>query len=146
MVSAPFQLPATSAPFVPDVIAGQLMGWNTPAGFPTFGTLPHSASLIAGKVNIFGHLSKKKSLIIRVENDDEQDMNPSAVNVAKQVMGKVVFVQWPYLTEAKVIAVEDERVSIHGIDWLTLKSHSQRMDAHLTKNLSKQRNSDMTVQ
>lgn len=114
VVAAPFQLPP-ARPFVPDIVPGQLMGWNTPAGFPTFGTLPHSASLMAGKVNVFGHISRKRSLIVRLELDDEQDINPSAQSVAKQLLGKVVYVRWPYLTEAKVIAVEDLKCEIRGM-------------------------------
>jgi hypothetical protein len=52
---------------VPDLVPGQLMGYASPAGFPTFGSMAHTAALQMGKVNVFGRTSRRPSLIVHLE-------------------------------------------------------------------------------
>eukprot|EP00698_Gefionella_okellyi_P004772 TRINITY_DN14417_c0_g1_i1.p1 TRINITY_DN14417_c0_g1~~TRINITY_DN14417_c0_g1_i1.p1 ORF type:complete len:1502 (+),score=374.72 TRINITY_DN14417_c0_g1_i1:39-4544(+) len=105
--------PMPASGFVPDIVPGQLMGWNTPAGFPTFGTMPHSSFHAAGKVNVFGRPSKMQSLVVVVEPDDDLLANPDADTVAAQLMGKIIWVNWPYLVEARVVGAEDMKKAIY---------------------------------
>lgn len=81
------------------------------AGFPSLRTLPISnLSLESVGLNCFGMNSRKDSLMLHIEGDGKMNQICQAElePIAKTLLGKTVFVNWPNLHEAKVLAVSNE--------------------------------------
>lgn len=91
-----------------DIIVGLCPGANiglaSLAGFPSLKVLKHSASLEYHGVNVFQQDSRNESMVLRLENAYEG----GKLEVAKQKLGKRVYVGYPFLQEAKVTAISDE--------------------------------------
>ncbi|XP_053565993.1 5'-3' exoribonuclease 1 isoform X2 [Bombina bombina] len=76
-------------------------------GFPTLKHIKHKFSLKKTGVQVFQQSSRGENMILEIivdENSNEQD---NAESVAAAVLGKSVFVNWPHLEEARVVAVSD---------------------------------------
>lgn len=78
-------------------------------GFPTMRHLKHSAALRAERVKVFEQASRNESMIIRI---DEKMAELSLEELAEHFIGKEIYVGWPHLREAKVIAVSDAKTKI----------------------------------
>lgn len=76
-------------------------------GFPTLKTLKHTAELRNEKVKVFQMVSMKENMMLTVKTtkDDLQE-------VAKGTVGKIIYVGWPHLREAFVIAISDGKHQI----------------------------------
>uniref|UniRef100_A0A8C2TFV5 5'-3' exoribonuclease 1 n=1 Tax=Coturnix japonica TaxID=93934 RepID=A0A8C2TFV5_COTJA len=75
-------------------------------GFPTLKHIKHKFYLKKSGVQVFQQSSHGENMMLEIltdENSKEQVME----NVASLVLGKVVFVNWPHLEEARVVAVSD---------------------------------------
>ncbi|MEE6500650.1 hypothetical protein FKM82_003869 [Ascaphus truei] len=75
-------------------------------GFPTLKHIKHKFSLKKTGVQVFQQSSRGENLILEILIDEDSDENTSE-SVAAAVLGKSVFVNWPHLEEARVIAVSD---------------------------------------
>ncbi|EEC10068.1 pacman protein, putative [Ixodes scapularis] len=77
------------------------------AGFPTFRHLPHTAKLERASVKVFQSLSKNESVLLTLTETPDKTLK----EVADELLGKSVYVNWPHLLEALVVAVtsRDER-------------------------------------
>ncbi|OZJ04106.1 hypothetical protein BZG36_02847, partial [Bifiguratus adelaidae] len=84
---------------------GARLGADMLAGFPTLQTLPHTATLQFHGVNVFQMDSKNESMVIRLLTQDQHSRTEDAANA---LLGKRIFVGWPFLQEALVVCVSDE--------------------------------------
>ena len=148
---AEFNLPTLDGlHLVPGLCDGVFLGAEALAGFPTLKTLPHTAMLGYHGVNVHGQESKNKSMIIHIQNTFE---GKKTADIAREMVGKRMFVGWPFVKEAMVVAVSDElfkfeRVGFgNGKDSRVLsnphapqgvgfwKSKSERIEHHYSKRL-----------
>ncbi|XP_026751467.1 5'-3' exoribonuclease 1 isoform X2 [Galleria mellonella] len=83
-------------------------------GFPTMRHLKYKASLKKCKVKVFDQPSRNENMMI--ELTPEKPLEESLEVVAKEYLGKVIWVGWPHLTRAKVIAVSNESKRLHYVD------------------------------
>ena len=74
------------------------------AGFPTLRHVPHSFHLSRSKVKVFQQASMGQNMMLTVRTP-WGDGQPDAAAEARRLLGRTVFVQWPHLTEAAVVAV-----------------------------------------
>ncbi|KFP33142.1 5'-3' exoribonuclease 1, partial [Colius striatus] len=75
-------------------------------GFPTLKHIKHKFYLRKSGVQVFQQSSHGENMMLEIiadENSKEQVVE----NVASSVLGKRVFVNWPHLEEARVVAVSD---------------------------------------
>ena len=103
------------------LLPGARIGVKRPPGFPTTRALPSRGALKHAGVNVFGTASKKESLILRVAktgdpelmgfaaDGEADDSDVSTASRCARLIGTRVYVGWPYLTEASVIAVSDRK-------------------------------------
>ncbi|XP_045446077.1 5'-3' exoribonuclease 1 [Melitaea cinxia] len=83
-------------------------------GFPTMRHLKYKASLKACKVKVFDQPSRNSSMIVEIIPTESID--PPLEEIAQKLLGKVIWVSWPHLTQAKVISVSNEKMRLHHID------------------------------
>jgi len=86
------------------LVEGAKVGIHALAGFPSLHTLPYRGHLEQAGVNVFQQPSKNDTMVITLQNIYD-GQKPEAI--AREKIGKKVFVGWPYLREAKVLAVSD---------------------------------------
>uniref|UniRef100_A0A8C4E982 5'-3' exoribonuclease 1 n=1 Tax=Dicentrarchus labrax TaxID=13489 RepID=A0A8C4E982_DICLA len=72
-------------------------------GFPTLQHIKHKVSKKIGVV-VFQQSSRGENTILEILRSKEGDV---CDDVAAQVLGKTVFVNWPHLEEARIVAVSD---------------------------------------
>lgn len=73
---------------------GVFLGANALAGFPSVKTLQYTATLGYHHVNVFQAESRNQTMVIQIQDAWE---GRSASDVAKEVVGKRTFVNWPFL-------------------------------------------------
>lgn len=84
---------------------GAKLGVNSLAGFPSLKTLPFTFSFEKAEVKIFERPSRRESLILSIRN---QYAESDSFAISKQFLGRTVYVGWPYLRQATVVAVSDD--------------------------------------
>ncbi|XP_072474295.1 5'-3' exoribonuclease 1 isoform X3 [Notamacropus eugenii] len=75
-------------------------------GFPTLKHIKHKFFLKKSGVQVFQQSSRGENMMLEILVDDDSD-ELQIENVASLVLGKSVFVNWPHLEEARVVAVSD---------------------------------------
>lgn len=109
------------------------------AGYPSLTTLQLEQVVIEPiKVNVFGSASKYKSLVIEIHRPKIENFNTS---VAEMLLGRTVFVNYPQVHEAKVVAVttETDEVRIEGdveddqTKWRVMKISNDHITANKWK-------------
>jgi 5'-3' exoribonuclease 1 len=86
--------------FRPELVAGTQIPYP---GFPSLNVVPiQSYELVEIKVNCFGSASKYPTMLIKLHDMPEL---PPLDALAPNVLGKSVFVNWPMMHEAKVVAI-----------------------------------------
>ena len=83
---------------------GVKLGVEALAGFPSLKTLPYAAHLGFHGVNVFQQDSRNESMVLTLEDSDDK----TKASHAQGKLGKAVFVNYPFLLEAKVVKVIDE--------------------------------------
>lgn len=91
------------------LMSGVKLGQAALAGFPSLKTLAHSGKLDLHGVNIFQHDSRNESMVVEILESDKR----SKTEAAKALIGRKVFVGYPFLLEAKVVRVSDELFNYH---------------------------------
>ncbi|XP_048190905.1 5'-3' exoribonuclease 1 isoform X5 [Perognathus longimembris pacificus] len=81
-------------------------------GFPTLKHIKHKFFLKKSGVQVFQQSSRGENMMLEIFVDAESD-EPSIENVASSVLGKSVFVNWPHLEEARVVAVSDGEIKFY---------------------------------
>ncbi|XP_006869917.1 PREDICTED: 5'-3' exoribonuclease 1 isoform X2 [Chrysochloris asiatica] len=75
-------------------------------GFPTLKHIKHKFFLKKSGVQVFQQSSRGENMMLEILlNADSDDL--SIENVASSILGKSVFVNWPHLEEARVVAASD---------------------------------------
>ncbi|KAF9037608.1 exonuclease II [Panaeolus papilionaceus] len=104
-IMEPFDLPTLDGlHLVPGLCEGVALGAEALAGFPSLHTLPHTATLGHHGVNIHGSESRNKSMIVHIQNPHE---NRKSEEIANAIVGERIFIGWPFLQEALVVAISD---------------------------------------
>lgn len=80
------------------------------SGFPTFKHLPYTSEVKPIRVKVFDQPSFNASMVVRLDaSTDLQQLGLAALqSVAQELIGRVVYVGWPHLTESKVVAVSSK--------------------------------------
>ncbi|KAG8953065.1 hypothetical protein FRC04_003012 [Tulasnella sp. 424] len=86
---------------------GVFLGVNALAGFPSLKTLPYTATLGYHGVNVFQADSRNKSMVLNIHSTWE---GKNAQDVARQLVGKRTFINWPFLQEGLIVAVSDDMI------------------------------------
>lgn len=84
---------------------GVVLGVNSLAGFPSLRTIPFTGALDFHGINVFQRDSKNETMVITLQ---VEKATKKPEDIARERIGKTVYVGWPYLQEAQVIAVSDE--------------------------------------
>ncbi|KAI3406046.2 exo2 [Candida oxycetoniae] len=85
-------------------IDGARSGTELSAGFPSLQTVPFTFELAQNEVKIFNFSSKSESVILNIENV-WSDL--SVMQFAQSFVGKLVYSNWPFLRECRVLKVVD---------------------------------------
>uniref|UniRef100_A0A061R927 5'-3' exoribonuclease 1 n=1 Tax=Tetraselmis sp. GSL018 TaxID=582737 RepID=A0A061R927_9CHLO len=97
--------------FVPELVKGTATdAAGRPPGFPTLKTL-NAEPYFGRVVNIFGQPSKQESLVLRFPLPDRRQ---TAAAAAGSFNGQTCFVDWPFLKEARIVAVSDKRCTVRN--------------------------------
>ncbi|KAG9051186.1 hypothetical protein FS837_011301 [Tulasnella sp. UAMH 9824] len=86
---------------------GVFLGVDALAGFPSLKTLPYTATLGYHSVNVFQAESRNKSMVLNIHDTWE---GKSAQDIARELIGKRTFVNWPFLQEGLIVAVSDDMI------------------------------------
>ena len=96
--------------FQPNLISGTQVPL---AGFPSLNVLPiTSVEWAAVGLNCFGSPSKYPNCILTLAS---MPALPSAQQLASSILNKSLFVNWPMMHEAKVVAIADENLEVRWI-------------------------------
>ncbi|GAA5932467.1 chromatin-binding exonuclease XRN1 [Sporobolomyces koalae] len=90
---------------VKGLLPGALLGKDAISGFPSLNTISYTASLGFHGVNVFQSDSRRETMVIQLDNAFD---DLTSEQIARQVIGKRVFVGYPYLREALVDSITDE--------------------------------------
>ncbi|XP_053692331.1 5'-3' exoribonuclease 1 [Sabethes cyaneus] len=74
-------------------------------GFPTFRHLQYHGLLKELRIKVFNYPSRNPSMVVVLDHPQEK-VRPTE-QIAEDLLGRVVYVSWPHLTEAKVVKVSD---------------------------------------
>ncbi|XP_019724925.1 5'-3' exoribonuclease 1 isoform X2 [Hippocampus comes] len=74
-------------------------------GFPTLHHIKHKFNMKKSGVLVFQQSSRGDNMMLEILPTQEKEL--LCDDVAEQVLGKSVFVNWPHLEEARIIAVSD---------------------------------------
>ncbi|XP_075058040.1 5'-3' exoribonuclease 1 isoform X2 [Mixophyes fleayi] len=75
-------------------------------GFPTLKHIKHKFCMKKSGVQVFQQSSRGENVILEIL-DNENEEQTEVESVANAVLGKSVFVNWPHLEEARIVAVSD---------------------------------------
>ncbi|XP_054270080.1 5'-3' exoribonuclease 1 isoform X2 [Macrosteles quadrilineatus] len=74
-------------------------------GFPTLKHIPFTAKLKKAKVKVFESPSQGDNMILHITPEEP----PDVADVASQLLGNNIYVNWPHMFEAKVVAVASSK-------------------------------------
>lgn len=90
--------------FIIGLLDGVKTGVHMMAGFPTLKSIPHTAKLTNANLVVFQQPTRSESMVLTLENEFE---NISPEQFAQLYCDKIVYANWPYLREYKVVYVTD---------------------------------------
>jgi hypothetical protein len=101
----PSDEPTTS--FKPELIEGTRIPYP---GFPSLNVLPmKSAEIKPLGVNCFGFPSKYPNTVLTLQSLPQL---PGAEQLADNILGKNLYINWPMMHEAKVVAISDQNCTV----------------------------------
>jgi len=94
-------------------------------GFPSLNVLPiQSAEIKPIGVNCFGTASKYPNTLLKLQTLPQL---PGAEQLAESIIGKSLYINWPMMHEAKVVAVSDEKCIVRMVKKkIKVKQHLAR--------------------
>jgi len=93
--------------FKPEVVEGTRIPFP---GFPSLNVLPfQNVELKNVQLNCFGSISKYSATVLELQ---KLPAMPPAEQLAKKVLGRSVFVNWPMMHEARVVAISDAKCEV----------------------------------
>ncbi|KAL0571703.1 exonuclease II Exo2 [Marasmius crinis-equi] len=129
-----FDLPKLAdLPLIAGLRDGVSLGKEALAGFSSLTTLPHSGVVIGyHHVNVHGSESRNKSVVVNISNTYE---NRKSEDVARELVGSRVWINWPFLREGMVVGVSDplfryEKAKVAGREKVVSTPHSQNGLGH----------------
>ncbi|GAA5869902.1 hypothetical protein JCM16303_001836 [Sporobolomyces ruberrimus] len=90
---------------VKGLLPGVLLGKDAISGFPSLNTISHTGTLGFHGVNVFQSDSRKETMVIQIDNSYD---GMTSEQIAQAVVGKRIYVGYPYLREAFVDSISDE--------------------------------------
>ncbi|XP_001849256.2 5'-3' exoribonuclease 1 [Culex quinquefasciatus] len=75
-------------------------------GFPTMKHLKYHGILKEIRVKVFNFPSRNASMVVAIDKEGD---DKSTAQLAQELLGSIVYVSWPHLTEAKVVKVADAK-------------------------------------
>lgn len=104
------ELDTTNISFKPELVPGTKIPYP---GFPSLNVLPiEMTELTSIGLNCFGSPSKYPTMVLTLRKTPQL---PSATVLADNILGKSLFVNWPMMHEAKVVAVSDESSEVRTV-------------------------------
>ncbi|AAS51874.1 ADL046Cp [Eremothecium gossypii ATCC 10895] len=85
---------------------GAKLGTSALAGFPTLKSIPFNAQLAYNECTIFNQPSRHHSMLLTIK-DVYQSSNLSVNDVAERYLGEIVYSNWPYIRESKMVSIID---------------------------------------
>ncbi|XP_076269715.1 5'-3' exoribonuclease pacman [Rhynchophorus ferrugineus] len=76
-------------------------------GFPTMKHLQYVGNLEKAKIRVFNQASRYESMILNIISKEDKDTPPL------HLLGTTVFVSWPHLVEARVVAISTKERKYH---------------------------------
>ncbi|GAB0088576.1 5'-3' exoribonuclease 1 [Sergentomyia squamirostris] len=108
-------------------------------GFPTTKHLKYTTKLESARVKVFEAHSMNQTMMIQL-SPESNDLDLPLEDVARVLVGKEIFIGWPHLMEAKVVAVGNEMHRYEeGLKPLETDSRSFRMSIQGLHDHHKQR-------
>ncbi|KAL7270786.1 exonuclease II Exo2 [Rhizina undulata] len=99
-----FELPTLEGlEIIVGLCEGAKVGASALAGFPSLKTLEHTAQLGFHGVNVFQQESRNESMVVTLKNSYQG----GNIEEAKEKLGQQIYIGYPFLQEAKVVAVSD---------------------------------------
>lgn len=89
------------------LMPGAKLGEAALAGFPSLKTIPFNGSLGFHSVNVFQQDSRNESMVITLLDPESR----TKIEMVKGLLGRQVHVNYPFLSEGKVVRVSDEMFS-----------------------------------
>jgi 5'-3' exoribonuclease 1 len=116
-------------PFQPKLVPGTII----PApGYPSLKALPvTSVERIPIGLNCFGMPSKYPTIVLNLQ-ELPPDL-PSARNLADKVLGKLVFINYPMIHEAKVVAISDKHGEVRLVFNSTKSDNTKKKKSTIVK-------------
>lgn len=99
-----FELPDLDPDFKFTLPEGAKLGKELLAGFPTLYTLPFTSELYLLEVKIFNYPSRSESMNLTIDNIWN---DISTEQFSQRFLGKIVYSNWPFLTESRITEVWD---------------------------------------
>ncbi|KAI5954380.1 exo2 [Candida jiufengensis] len=93
-------------------IEGARYGTDLSAGFPTLQSISFSSELAQNEVKIFNFSSKSETMILNIENI-WSDL--SVKQFAQSFVGRLIYSNWPFLRECKVVKVLDDEYKYESV-------------------------------
>lgn len=91
------------------------------AGFPSLYNLDFDALIQKHGVVVFNQPSRKDSIVIATKNNFKDQ---SAKDLSRELIGKRIFINWPFLQEAFVVALSDEDTKYYSVGNSIAESHN----------------------
>lgn len=109
-----FELPSLDPDFKFALPEGAKLGKELLAGFPSLYTIPFTSDLYLSEVKIFNFPTRSESMNLKIENIWS---DISIQQFSQKFLGKIVYSNWPFLTESRLTEVWDglfkyERVKV----------------------------------
>lgn len=101
-----FILPELDQDFKFALPEGAKLGKELLAGFPSLYTIPFTSDLYLLEVKVFNFPSRSESMNLKIENI-WNDM--SVQQFSQKFLGKIVYSNWPFLQESRVVEVWDSQ-------------------------------------
>mmetsp|Transcript_17244 Transcript_17244/g.32639 ORF Transcript_17244/g.32639 Transcript_17244/m.32639 type:complete len:1546 (-) Transcript_17244:1165-5802(-) len=102
---------ATNISFRPELLPGTQIPYP---GFPSLGVLPMArAELIPIGLNCFGTASKYSTTLLVMQALPQL---PGAEQISDNILGKKLYINWPMMHEAKVVAVSDSKCIVKMVN------------------------------
>ncbi|AET41653.1 chromatin-binding exonuclease XRN1 Ecym_8383 [Eremothecium cymbalariae DBVPG len=83
---------------------GAKLGTSALAGFPSLKSIPFENKLVYNECTIFQQRSKYQTMLLYVK-DIYQASNMSISDIAQRYMNKIIYTNWPYLRESKLVGI-----------------------------------------
>ncbi|XP_029735397.1 5'-3' exoribonuclease 1 [Aedes albopictus] len=77
-------------------------------GFPTMKHLQYHGIIKEARVKVFNFPSRNPSMVVVIDRP-LKDSAKTTETLARELLGRIVFVSWPHLSEAKVVKVADAK-------------------------------------